>query len=138
MYVIDSQPYISSRVIVYHCLPTSAPQGELYILDKNDKIYYLPCGDLCEDAEIPSDDDPVSYTYLGCYGDNSDRIFSGNFLLQYAEMTTEVSGDWAWGSSLFHLRKILKSWELLKYKALFLGQTVTYSEGVHGLISNRF
>ena len=93
-YVIDSQPYESFRVIVYRCLPNSAPQGELITIDTNDKIYYLPCGDLCEDAEIPTDDDPVSYTYLGCYGDdNSDRIFSGNFLLQYAEMTTEVSRD---------------------------------------------
>ena len=107
MYVIDSQPYRSSRVIVYHCLPTSAPQGELYILDKSDKIYHLPCGDLCEPVATPPEEeddddvvvttpvDPVSYTYLGCYGDNSDRVLSGNFLLQYAEMTTEVSGDWA-------------------------------------------
>ena len=54
------------------------------------------------EAEIPSYDDPVSYTYLGCYGDNSDRIFSGNFLTEYAEMTTEVSRYWAWESSLFH------------------------------------
>ena len=70
------------------------------------------------EAEIPDDDDPVSYTYLGCYGDNRDRIFSGNSLQQYAEMTTEVSRDWAWESSLFHLvglsRKTLKSWEILK------------------------
>ena len=62
----------------------------------------MPCGDACEETEIPPevDDDSVSYTYLGCYGDNSDRIFSGNFLLQYAEMTTEVSRDWAWESNL--------------------------------------
>ena len=76
----------------------------------------MPCGDACEDAEIPSDDDPVSYTYLGCYGDNSDRIFSGNFLLQYAEMTTEVSRDWAWESNLFPFwglwRETSKIWEI--------------------------
>ena len=104
-------------MIIYHCLPTSASQGELLIIDENNEIYYLPCGDLCEETEIPPeeddeteippevddeteippevDDDSVSYTYLGCYGDdNSDRIFSGFSLLQYAEMTTEVSRDW--------------------------------------------
>ena len=89
-------------MLVYHCFPTSPPQGELYIIDENNDIYYLPCGDLCEEAEIPTDDDPVSYTYVGCYFDNPDRIFSGNFIKKYAGMTTEVSRDWAWGSSLFH------------------------------------
>ena len=89
---IGSQPYEPSPVVIHHCLPTSAPQGELYIIDENNEIYFLPCGDLCEE-EIPTDDDSVSYTYqyLGCYTDNSDRIFSGNFLLQNAEMTTEVN-----------------------------------------------
>ena len=104
MYRRDRPPYRPSRVLVYHCFPTSLSQGELYIIEDNNDIFYLPCGDLCEEAEIPTDDDPVSYTYLGCYADNSnDRIFSGNFIQQYAEMTTEeVSRDWAWGSSLFH------------------------------------
>ncbi|CAN0459464.1 unnamed protein product [Ascophyllum nodosum] len=72
--------------------------GELFIIDENNNIFFLPCGDLCEEAEIPTDDE-LEYTYIGCYTDNSDRIFSGNFLLEFAEMTTEVSREWVWESN---------------------------------------
>ena len=82
VYLSYLPPCGRSRVIIYHCLPTSASQGELFTIDDNSEIYYLPCGDLCVEAEIPSDDDPESYTYLGCYGDNPDRILSGNSLQQ--------------------------------------------------------
>ena len=95
MYLIDPPPYRPPIAIFDHCLPTSASQGELYIIDGNNEINFLPCGDLCgEDVDIPTDDDPVSYTYLGCYADNRDRIFSGNFIQEYAKMTTEVSRTW--------------------------------------------
>ena len=66
-------------------------QGELLIIDENNDIYYLPCGDLCDgDVEIPTEEDPILYTYLGCYQDESERIFSGNVLYRYQELTTEV------------------------------------------------
>ena len=98
MYLSGPQSYRLCRVIVFHCLLTSATQGELFIIDENNNIFFLPCGDLCEEAEIPTDDE-LEYTYIGCYTDNSDRIFSGNFLLEFAEMTTEVSREWVWESN---------------------------------------
>lgn len=55
----------------------------------------MPCGDLCEDPEIPvqttGDDDYINaYESIGCYGDQSDRVLSGRSLLGYSGMTTEV------------------------------------------------
>ncbi|CAN0160353.1 unnamed protein product [Ascophyllum nodosum] len=106
--------------------------GELFIIDDNSEVYYMPCGDACEETEIPPevddeteippevddeteippevDDDSVSYTYLGCYGDNSDRIFSGNFLLQYAEMTTEFCFGFCQGSAYFGTQYNRECW----------------------------
>ncbi|CAM9726538.1 unnamed protein product [Ascophyllum nodosum] len=85
--------------------------GELYIIDGNNEIYFLPCGDLCgEDVDIPTDDDPVSYTYLGCYADNRDRIFSGNFIQEYAKMTTEFCSAFCQGSAYFGTQYRRECW----------------------------
>ncbi|CAM9956848.1 unnamed protein product, partial [Ascophyllum nodosum] len=65
-------------------------------------IYYLPCGDLCgEDVEIPTEEEPVLYTYLGCYQDETERIFSGNVLFRYQELTIEFCAGFCQGSAYF-------------------------------------
>lgn len=63
-------------------------KGELFVIDETNSIYYLPCGDLCEDNTVSyvSGD----YSYLGCYDDDVDRVLSGDYLTKYAGMTTEV------------------------------------------------
>ena len=63
-------------------------QGELLVIDDNNKVYLLPCGDLCSEGEDVAD--PLTYTYLGCYADAPDRVLSGNFILAYSDLTTEV------------------------------------------------
>lgn len=87
-------------------------QGELFIIDENNNIYYLPCGDLCNEegstatseVDDESDDDEStnftsddvststaeSYVYLGCYTDDSNRVFSGEAYYQITGLTTEV------------------------------------------------
>lgn len=63
-------------------------QGELFVIDETNSIYYLPCGDLCEDNTYS--DVSSNYSYLGCYDDDEDRVLSGDYLMKYAGMTTEV------------------------------------------------
>lgn len=86
-------------------------QGELLIIDENNDIYYLPCGDLCEEGgtttsndDNESDDDESTsstsddvsistterYVYLGCYADDSNRVFSGEAYYYITGLTTEV------------------------------------------------
>lgn len=78
-------------------LPTLAPtfQGEIFIIDEGNTFYYLHCGNLCgdnDDATTPilDDDRTTTYEYIGCYGDQSDRILSGLSLPNYDGITTEV------------------------------------------------
>ena len=74
-------------------------QGELFMIDDTNTIYYLPCGDICGDSSVSSDDSSTGtddssvgsdYSYLGCYADNEDRVLSGDFLMKNVDMTTEV------------------------------------------------
>lgn len=74
-------------------------QGELFIIDDTNNIYYLPCGDLCGDSSAGSNENSVGsddsyvgsdYSYLGCYVDGEDRVLSWDSLTQYADMTTQV------------------------------------------------
>lgn len=80
-------------------------QGELFVIDETNSIFLLPCGDLCDVPVTPTvtdnddkdfttgltdDDLTTTYEYIGCYGDQSDRVLSGLFLPKYQEMTTEV------------------------------------------------
>ena len=72
----------------------SGDQGELFIIDDSNNIFYLPCGDLCIEDTGTIDDDslsiPDSYIYLGCYADDSSRVLSGKYDTSDPGMTTEV------------------------------------------------
>lgn len=72
--------------------------GELLIIGQDNEVYFLPCGDLCE--EDPTENS-ILYSEVGCYVDETDRIFSGNFLLRYQELTTEFCADFCRGSAYF-------------------------------------
>ena len=76
------------------CFLAFTLQGELFIIDEESKIYYLPCGDLCGDYD-DSDDDTTTlgYTYLGCYADSVDRVLTGDSTSDSQDMTTEVRHD---------------------------------------------
>lgn len=99
-------------VLMSNQLHAMMVQGELFIIDENNNIYYLPCGDLCDEEESTttsedddegdddestnstSDDVPTSttesYVYLGCYADDSNRVFSGEAYYYITGLTTEV------------------------------------------------
>jgi len=86
MNTIESLNYILAPTI----------QGELFVIDETNTIYYLPCGDICkpvDDAPTPMTTEnnfTTTYEYVGCYGDQKDRVLSGRFLSGYDGMTNEV------------------------------------------------
>lgn len=52
--------------------------GEIYMIDKNWKIYRMPCGDLCATTCLDQGESLPTYKSLGCYADylNSKRVLS--------------------------------------------------------------
>ncbi|CAN0432934.1 unnamed protein product [Ascophyllum nodosum] len=89
-----------SSVVVYSF--SEDMDGELFIIDEESKIYYLPCGDLCGDYD-DSDDDTTTleYTYLGCYADSVDRVLTGDSTSDSQDMTTELCAEFCEGSTYF-------------------------------------
>ncbi|CAM9245846.1 unnamed protein product [Sphacelaria rigidula] len=60
--------------------------GEIMMIDQSNNVYYLPCGDVCENGDddfaegpgIDSDDpETLEYEELGCFVDAKSRVLTG-------------------------------------------------------------
>ncbi|CAM9941086.1 unnamed protein product [Sphacelaria rigidula] len=78
------------------------------MIDSSNNIYYLPCGDVCDNAyddlkPAPSTDDSGDYAELGCYADSFDRVFTGPKVLGQPDMTIEACAEFCEGWTYFGL-----------------------------------
>lgn len=78
--------------------PLFCKQGEIMMIDQSNNVYYLPCGDVCENGDddfaegpgIDSDDpETLEYEELGCFVDAKSRVLTGR-RIEDSTMTNKV------------------------------------------------